>query len=169
MPPIVATVTEVAAAALAFGGVTLMLVALSNITAPAATVSTPLNETVVVPLMNPVPVRVISFPPVNGPEVADKDDNVGMGSYWYVIAGVLVPPNVETVTETAAAALAFGGVTLMLFAPSNITAPAATVPTPLNETVVAPLMNPVPVRVITEPPTSGPEVADMLAKVGGGM
>ena len=79
MPPIVVTVTEAAAAALAFGGVTLMLVALSNVTAPAATVPTPLNETVVAPLMNPVPARVISFPPVNGPEVADKDDNVGMG------------------------------------------------------------------------------------------
>jgi hypothetical protein len=81
VPPIVATVTEAAAAALAFGGVTLMLVVLTNITAPAATVPTPLNETVVAPLMNPVPVRVISFPPVKGPEVADKDDNVGMGSY----------------------------------------------------------------------------------------
>ena len=79
VPPIVATVTEAAATAQAFGGVTLMLVALSNITAPPATVPTVPNETVVAPLMNPFPVRVITGPPVNGPAVADKVDNVGMG------------------------------------------------------------------------------------------
>ena len=112
------------------------------------------NFTVVPPLTKPVPVRVTTVPPAKGP--LDGLSAVTVGTvryaYWLAVAAADVPFAVVTVTLTMPAVPA-GAVALIDVAETKVTAVPAFAP---NFTVVAPLTKPVPVRVTTVPPATGP-------------
>ena len=123
------------------------------------------NITVVAPLTNPVPVRVTTVPPATGPLAGLSEVTAGAAAYvnWLAVAVADVPPAVVVAVTLTVPAVPAGAVALIEVADTKVTAVPRLAP---NFTVVAPLTNPVPVRVTTVPPAAGPLAGLSAVTVG---
>src|SRR5207245_815065 len=122
--------------------------------------ATPLNVTVLVPLVAPKPVPAIVTAVATGPLVGDRLVIVG-GTVTVNDTPLLASP--PTVTTTLPVVAPVGTGTMMLVADQLVGVAVV----PLNVTVLVPCVAPKPVPAIVTAVATGPLVGDRLVIVGG--